>query len=58
VSLRNDVPEGLVVWADSGRLIQVRVRLMGQARLGGAQCSPDPLRSLLLIFPLPLRLRS
>jgi hypothetical protein len=23
VSLRNDVPEGLEVWADSGRIIQV-----------------------------------
>eukprot|EP00878_Enallax_costatus_P033309 GHUV01036722.1.p1 GENE.GHUV01036722.1~~GHUV01036722.1.p1 ORF type:complete len:137 (-),score=25.96 GHUV01036722.1:316-726(-) len=24
VSLRNDVPEGMVVWADSGRFVQVR----------------------------------
>ena len=23
VSLRNDVPEGMIVWADSGRMIQV-----------------------------------
>lgn len=39
VSLKNDVPEGMVVWADSGRVIQVSVsKAMHACRFVGLAC--------------------